>query len=162
MEILGSIRTQIFFLYLYSRLYLYFVLFGQLRISGRNRAAPRRTFVHISTSSCNPRGRPYIYLLFDDYTQIFSIPRRRGHVFVICLCVYCSATKTLLKNSNIVIAWEISHSLTVSMCDGQAWSISIELASAFDETSKNDASNLGRQQIQRGSWKKKKRNWSKT
>ena len=62
----------------------------------------------------------HIYLLFDDYTQIFGIPRMRGYVFVICMYVYCSAIKTSLKKSKIVIACKISHSFTVPTCDGQA------------------------------------------
>ena len=60
----------------------------------------------------------HIYLQFDDYTQIFCIPGRRGYVFLICMYVYCSAVKTSLKK--IVIACKISHSFTVPMCDGQA------------------------------------------
>ena len=43
----------------------------------------------------------HIYLLFHDYTQIFYIPTRRGHVFVAFLCVYCSAIKTSLKNQKL-------------------------------------------------------------
>ena len=82
----------------------------------------------------------HIYLLFDDYTQIFFIPRRRGYVFFICIYVYCSAIKTSLKR--IVIACKISHSFTVPTCDWQAWTISMASASAFDETSKNDASQV--------------------
>ena len=93
-EILGSISTQIFFLYLYSRLYLYFVLFGQLRISGRNRAAPRRTFVHISTSSCNPRGRAHIFAIWWLHTNILYSQEARTCICYLPVCI-------LLCNKNL-------------------------------------------------------------
>ena len=94
-EILGSIPTQIFFFAFVFPLILYFVLFGQLRISGRNRAAPRRTFVHISTSSCNPRGRAHIFAIWWLHTNILYSQDART---CICMYVYCSAS---LKNKKL-------------------------------------------------------------
>ena len=63
-EILGSIPKQIFVVvFVFSFVFVFYFVLSQLRITGRNRAAPRRTFVHISTSSCNPRGRAHIFAI---------------------------------------------------------------------------------------------------
>lgn len=135
----GASRSKYLLLYLN----LYFVLFGQLRISGRNRAAPRRTFVHISTSSCNPRGRPYIFAIWWLHTNIlYSQEARISICYLHAFVLLCN--KNFAKNSKIVIACKISHSFTVPMCDGQAWTISIALASPLMRLQRTMQVTLGR------------------
>ena len=148
----GASRSKYLLLYLN----LYFVLFGQLRISGRNRAAPRRTFVHISTSSCNPRGRAHIFAIWWLHTNVLYSQEARTCI----ACMYIAPLRWKIKNCHFMQNFSFFYSSNV-WWTGMNYinSIGIRLWWDFKERCKN---NLGRQQIQQGSEKKKKRNWSKT